>query len=806
MENLLNRTATHPPYLEALNPEQREAVFHTGNPLLILAGAGSGKTRVITTKIAYLIREKGVDPRSILAVTFTNRAAREMADRARLIDDRAAYTMLRTFHSFGAWFLRRNGSFAGLDSGFTIYDDEDMVSLLSLIMEKASKGEIKHIARSIARAKDYFLSPDDPHLSLIDYRKEFRRVYARYEERLAQIGNVDFGDLIKKPVEILRTQREVAGRFRDRFRVIMVDEYQDANIAQFELLKELCGPETYLCVVGDDDQSIYRFRGAEVRNILEFPDRFAGTDIIRLERNYRSIAPILNAASSVVNRNQGRLGKTLIAERGNGKKPVLAFLPNQDEEAVFCAKLIENSVHPPKGRGSEEGKKTGSRKTSYADWAVLYRTNAQSLGFETEFLRRHIPYRVVGSLKFYEREEIKDALALLSFLVNPKDEIAFRRVVNKPARGVGAATAGRIVENAAMDSQSMGNLSAAAQRLLPELSAKARSGLEAFLKAMESGRETLAPRSSKTSDGESGTETGGRAEEEKDTPKKPRRKSKKAAKTSPDQRDEGEKERETRKREGLNAGEGLSACVVRLIQNTGIAEYHLLHDEIAGNQRISNLQELANAASLYPATEAGLLEFLEHIELDRSLEYNPGGNSADLQDLVTLITLHNTKGLEFRRVIMTGIEQGVFPRDDKKGEELEEERRLFYVGATRAMDELYLCSSALRRLYGHTMPMQPSLFLYEIDKTGLRIIGTPPRGYITRESQSSRGGQKTEVPTGTWEIGNRIFHEDQGYGSVIEIRESAEGPVVQVRFDTGKELHFLGLRRNSRITKINACD
>ena len=220
MENLLNRAVTHPPYLEVLNPEQREAVFHTGNPLLILAGAGSGKTRVITTKIAYLIREKGVDPRSILAVTFTNRAAREMADRARLIDDRAAYTMLRTFHSFGAWFLRRNGSFAGLDSRFTIYDDKDMISLLALIMENASKGEIKHIAHSIARAKDYFLSPDDPQLSLIDYRKEFRRVYAQYEERLAQIGNVDFGDLIKKPVEILRTQREVAERFRDRFRVI----------------------------------------------------------------------------------------------------------------------------------------------------------------------------------------------------------------------------------------------------------------------------------------------------------------------------------------------------------------------------------------------------------------------------------------------------------------------------------------------------------------------------------------------------------------------------------------------------------
>ena len=297
---------TIPPYLSILNAEQREAVFHRGNPLLILAGAGSGKTRVITTKIAYLIREHGMDPRSILAVTFTNKAAREMAERARLIDERAAYAMLRTFHSFGAWFLRRNGPLIGLNGGFVIYDDDDMSSLLATLMEGASMGEVKHAAYGIARAKDFFLSPEQPELSLIDHRETFRSLYTKYEERLRQIGNVDFGDLIKKPVEILRTYPEVAERFKNRFRVILVDEYQDANIAQFELLKELCGPETYVCVVGDDDQSIYAFRGAEVRNILEFPDRFPGTDIIRLERNYRSTAPILKTAASVVSHNQDR--------------------------------------------------------------------------------------------------------------------------------------------------------------------------------------------------------------------------------------------------------------------------------------------------------------------------------------------------------------------------------------------------------------------------------------------------------------------------------------------------------------------
>ncbi|MDR2070603.1 MAG: ATP-dependent helicase, partial [Treponema sp.] len=333
-----------PPYLAVLNPEQQAAVLHTGCPLLILAGAGSGKTRVITTKIAYLIRERGVDPRSILAVTFTNRAAREMADRARLIDGRAGDAMLRTFHSFGAWFLRRNGSLGGLDSNFVIYDDDDAVSLLAAVMEDAPRVDVKRIAHGIARAKDYFLTPEDPELDLIDHRKEFRKLYALYEEKLAQIGNVDFGDLIKKPVEILRSCPEVARRFRDRFRVIMVDEYQDSNIAQFELLKELCGSQTYVCVVGDDDQSIYRFRGAEVRNILEFPDRFPGTEVVRLERNYRSTAPILAVASNVVDCNRGRLGKTLRSERGAGKMPTLVFLPDQDAEVAFCAEIIAKSL------------------------------------------------------------------------------------------------------------------------------------------------------------------------------------------------------------------------------------------------------------------------------------------------------------------------------------------------------------------------------------------------------------------------------------------------------------------------------
>jgi DNA helicase-2/ATP-dependent DNA helicase PcrA len=745
-----------PDYLDPLNAEQREAVLHWGKdgpkPLLILAGAGSGKTRVITTKIAYLIREKGIDPRSILAVTFTNKAAREMSERARRIEARAGDAMLRTFHSFGAWFLRRNGRLAGIDSGFVIYDDDDAVSLLAAIMEDASRAEVRETARQISRAKDYFFSPDDPELDLINPGKKFRKIYTEYEERLRKIGNVDFGDLIKKPVEILRDNPELASRLRDRLQVIMVDEYQDANVAQFELLRELYSPENYLCVVGDDDQSIYRFRGAEVRNILEFPGRFAATDIVRLERNYRSTKQILAAAASVVNHNAGRLGKELRAEKGEGKLPVLAFLPDQDEEAVFCAMLMENSM------------KAEPEKAAWSDWAVLYRTNAQSLAFETEFLRRRIPYRVVGSLKFYEREEIKDALALLSFLVNSRDEVAFRRMVNKPARGMGPATVDRIMEAADL---SGGDLAAAAEKLLPSLGAKARSGAGAFLKFMEESRALLD-----------------------------------VEEPAADRKAQGSKSRE-----GLKAGEGLSVLVVKLAKESGLAEYHESHDEISGNQRLNNLQELANAASMYRLSLEGLLEFLEHIELDRSVE----DSSKAAADTVTLITFHNTKGLEFKKVIMTGLEQGVFPREDETGDDLEEERRLFYVGATRAMDELYLSSCAVRRRYGRTMPSEPSLFLREIDKAGIRIIGKAPYGFGAGGTYSERAGRRAYPggpssdrlsSDGRWKTGDRVFHDDHGYGAVVEIREGEDGPVVRVRFETGAETRFLSSAQSGQYTKI----
>ncbi|MCX7655752.1 MAG: ATP-dependent helicase [Treponemataceae bacterium] len=786
-------------YLLSLNPEQREAVLHQGSPLLILAGAGSGKTRVITTKIAYLIRECGIEPESILAVTFTNKAAREMVERAALIEPRSVGAMIRTFHSFGAWFLRRNASLIGLDSRFVIYDEEDSLNLLATIMGGAPRLEVAQMAHRIARAKDYFLNPDDPTLDFFDHTPQFRRLYREYEKRLTAIGNVDFGDLIKKPVEILRRFPEVRQRFQDRIRVILVDEYQNSNVDQFELLKELCGPSTYLCVVGDDDQSIYRFRGAEVRNILEFPERFPNTHVIRLVRNYRSTRAILQVASAVVSHNRERLGKEMVAERQEGVPPVVAFLLDQESEARFCAEVIQSSVESGVAR--------------YGDWAILYRTNAQSLTFETELLHRRIPYRVVGSLKFYEREEVKDALAFLSFLMNPRDEIAFRRIVNKPSRGIGDATIGKIIEYSfALPDERRGNLVEACRDVMQTLSNRSKKGLSFFLSVYEKITSLF-------QDGEQGGTNGkelplgqGLTSQEN----VPFAKGMDGLETPGDSSAQWVHSEEAMGT--LKGGEGLSSVLAALLEHSGLVAYHASQDAISGSQKVANLQELVNGASLYPATREGLSLFLEHIELDRSLE-----SAEEVQDTVTLITVHNTKGLEFPRVIITGLEKGVFPREDKNGDDLEEERRLFYVGITRAMDELYCTSCAVRRLYGKPLFLEPSPFLAELPPQGIRIRGNPPapfsfgmknrlrehggvpKGFISPASpmgpiQHVSGEQWSS--DGRWKLGQRVFHDEYGYGEIYHIMESEAGPVVEVRFESGRKFRFMSRYQSSSFMRI----
>lgn len=757
-------------YLESLNPEQTEAVTHSGSPLLILAGAGSGKTRVITTKIAYLIQHENVQPWSILAVTFTKKAANEMKERAIKLEPLAEQAQIKTFHSFGAWFLRRYAEEAGLDPNFTVYDDDDSASLIMKAVPGMTKKQANLAAHKISLCKDYCLTPDD-NLSEFDKDGKLSEIYAAYEQRLKATGNADFGDLIMRPVQIIEKNETIRSQMLHRFRVIMVDEYQDSNVAQFRLLQALSGVKensgTYVCVVGDDDQSIYKFRGAEVQNILQFPNLFPGTKIIRLERNYRSTGKILAAADAVVSNNTDRLGKTLVAARGEGTAPVLVFLENQDKEAAFCAQLIQKAVE--------------TQKAHYSDFAVLYRTNAQSLGLETEFLHKKIPYAVVGSLKFYEREEIKDALSYLSLLVNPRDELAFARIVNKPVRGIGEKSQEKIVAAAY---SSVGtlienlNLLDAAENCAETLSKKAKEGLKDFCAIM---KKLLGELDEKSKEIPEDFQVDLLAE----------RAISSVAPVSGDVADSAGSENVARSKADLPGAEKdferLSVFIQRVIEESGLDEYHKSQDEIDGTNRIQNLQELVNSAVPYPYSRRGLLDFLDSIELDRSL----AEQNDDSADAVTLITLHNTKGLEFNRVIITGLENGIFPREEKVGEELEEERRLFYVGITRAKNELYITSCAMRRLYGRTQPMMPSRFLLEAGDV-FNVMGRVPLCY---SNANVSGGEKELSPKAEllekWKKGVRLYNDDYGYGQIVKSDADSGEVVIEVQFENGERKKFM---------------
>ena len=711
---------------------------------IMKASAGSGKTFNLARKyIALLFAKKDrYAYRHILAVTFTKKAASEMAFRARLLEPRAQYTQIRTFHSFGAWFLRLFAEAAGIDPHFTVYAEDDMASLLTKAKPGLLRKEAAHMAQYISRVKDYCLDSDAGDFSPVQVPRQFADIYALYEQELRKTGNVDFGDLIMLPLLVLRENSAVRARMHERFRVIMVDEYQDSNVAQFLLLQQLAGPDTYVCVVGDDDQSIYRFRGAEIGNILSFEKQFPGTQIVRLERNYRSVKPVLDIADAVIAHNTARLGKTLRAERSGGKEPVLAFLPDQEEEAAYCAELIERSH---------------KKGCPYADWAVLYRTNAQSLSFETELLHRKIPYTVVGSLKFYEREEIKDMLAFLKFIANPRDTVSFARIVNKPARGVGQAAQAKILAYLSAAAQAAepevrGCLDAC-RAALGELSPRARKAVSEFAALVDELRAELSLQ-------KDGIPLAGRlARDAEDAP---------AEEEQPEAR--------------------LSVFIQTVAERSGLLDYYAAEDEIAQTQRVSNIQELSGSALLYPASATGLLDFLDHIELDRTLETEQG----DAPDAVSLITLHNTKGLEFERVVITGLEEGVFPRSDKRGDELEEERRLLYVGITRAKDELYFTSCSARRMYGHIEYLQPSRFLYEMPRDSMRVIGNAPRAFVNGTARARTTAETESHPLAAqWPKGMRVYHDEYGYGWITS-GEAVNGEyAITVRFESGGAKRFL---------------
>ncbi len=678
--------------LSLLNSQQREAVIHNTSPLLILAGAGSGKTRVITVKIAYLIEELGVDPREILAVTFTNKAAQEMKERASQLAATASWVTIRTFHSFGAYILRRYAEHLGLSKNFTIYDDADSLSILQEILPETGRPILNQYNRAISSAKDQALFPDDD-LELVTIQRSFPEVYRNYQNFLKQTGNVDFGDLMIYPLKLLREHADVRQDICTRYRYIFVDEYQDSNKAQFELLRLLVGKENIISVVGDDDQSIYRFRGAEVRNILDFPSFFANTRVVCLEQNYRSTTEILQVATAVVQNNENRYGKKLYSERSSGIKPGLYVLQDEMDEVRHCIDYIKEQKRQGKGGVT----------------AILYRTNAQSRIFETELSRVGIAYRIIGSMQFWLREEIKDILSYLSLLVNPRDLVAFRRISRKFIASFGTVSYEKISKQI---EEQPGVSILDLLRQLPK-GKKSSRGVESFIALYERLQEA----------------------------------------------DEGP----------------LPDRLTLLIESSGIIAYFENKDPERLTARVENLDELIHAAHHYGSGDDELLRFLESAELNRQ----ELGQEEVEQPPVALITMHSTKGLEFDRVIITGMEDELFP-GKSRNDEIEDERRLFYVAITRAKDELFLTSCQQRFLHRRMEFLTPSRFLAEI-----------PIGILDVHQQRGRKVRWQRSGSDEWKSGSIIQHDVYGKGKIIDVVRAGKRNLIIIRFDDGKIRQFL---------------
>ena len=632
---------------DSLNKEQAEAVKRTEGPVLILAGAGSGKTRVITHRIAYLMDECGVNPWNILAITFTNKAAGEMRERVdNLIGFGAESVWISTFHSMCVRILRRHIENLGYESSFSIYDTDDQKSLMKEVCKylKIDTKDIREreILSEISAAKNELTTP-------LQYREEneglgFRYVriadaYEEYQKRLRKNNALDFDDLLMLTVELFHSHDEVLASYQNRFRYIMVDEYQDTNNAQFELVRLLAGKYRNLCVVGDDDQSIYAFRGANIRNILDFEKVYPDAFVVKLEQNYRSTQNVLDAANAVIRNNTGRKEKSLWTDRGEGARIHLREFNTARDEAAFVADDIA-------------AKCRNDRHLSYGDFAVLYRTNAQARALEERFVLTGIPYNVVGGTNFYDRREIRDMIAYLKTVENGQDEIAVRRILNVPRRGIGLTTMGRLSDYAV--SRDITFFEAMERcRNITSLG-RSTAKIESFVSLIRELRD-------------------------------------------------------------YKNGHGLADLLRYIIEKTDYNDHLLSSDEEAGEDRISNVDELISKIADYEETaeEPTLSGFLEEVALVSDLD-----EAGDDKDRVLLMTLHSAKGLEFPHVYLTGMEDGIFPSymainsGDEEAEE--EERRLAYVGITRAKDDLTLTCSGSRLLRGEVQYNPPSRFLEEI--------------------------------------------------------------------------------------------
>lgn len=731
---------------DTLNEQQKEAVFHTEGPLLILAGAGSGKTRVLTHRIAYLIEERGVNPWNILAITFTNKAAGEMRERVdRLVGFGAESIWVSTFHSTCVRILRRYIDRIGFDTNFTIYDSDDQKSLMRDVCRVLDVDTKKYKERmflsAISAAKDEMITPDEYELNAAgDFGKQkIAQVYREYERQLHANNALDFDDLLLKTVQLFQTQPDVLESYQERFRYIMVDEYQDTNTVQFKFVSLLAAKYQNLCVVGDDDQSIYKFRGANIRNILNFEQEFQNARVIKLEQNYRSTQNILNAANAVIQNNRGRKDKTLWTDNGDGEKVHLRQFDTAYDEAEFVADDIRKNI--------ENG-------GTYQDYAILYRTNAQSRMFEEKFVACNIPYKIVGGVNFYARREIKDLLCYLKSIDNGRDDLAVRRIINVPKRGIGLTTITRIQESAA--AREIGFYEALlGLDLIPGV-ARAASKLDSFVALIEYFKR----RSDEVS---------------------------------------------------------ITDLMNEIIEKTGYIENLEAEDKEDAQARIENIEELVSKIAAYEEqcaaeqVKPSLSQFLEEVALVAdidSLEENP--------DYVVLMTLHSAKGLEFPHVYLVGMEDGLFPSymtiTSDNDEDLEEERRLCYVGITRAEQELTMTCARKRMTRGETHYNRMSRFLQEIPKE-LMENGSLPfdkemqkereqelirQNAYTQAKQAFRqkpfqnyGIQKGAKAFAVskekgldYQVGDRVRHIKFGEGTVKGILEGGRDFEVTVEFDT----------------------
>ena len=737
-ENLATVERTEP--LAGLNPAQREAVLHFEGPMLVLAGAGSGKTRVLTTRIARLIEHHGVDPSRILAVTFTNKAAGEMRERiARLLGEEPKGMWSGTFHAIGARILRNSAKHVGRTSSFTIYDEDDSLGVVKRIMERQGvspkQWSPKVISSLISDAKNALVAPGEyESLAMDPVSRAAAKVYREIETTLRGANAVSFDDLLVLPVEIFRKDEATLARYRDRFQFILVDEYQDTNRAQFQFIKLLGSGHGNVVVVGDDDQSIYGWRGADIRNILDFEKEFTSAKLVRLEDNYRSTPDILHVANAAITQNVGRKGKTLRATREAGEPVTVVAALDERDEADWVLEEIK-SRRNTENRGLRE-------------FAVLYRTNAQSRALEDSLRREAIPYRLVGSVRFYDRREIRDLMAYLKLIANPSDEEAFRRAISVPKRGIGDAT----VDLLAASARESG---------FPLFEIASRAELQ----------ESLRPAARKALADFTGIVSGLRARA-KDT--------------------------------------SVDVLIQELIAEIRYADYIQAEGPESARDRIENISALIDGAAetvIDDGGEVGLTpldHFLQHAMLVA------GADALDPSaDAVTLMTLHNAKGLEYPVVFLTGLEDGLFPLSQSFDDppKLEEERRLFYVGITRAEDKLFLSFTEMRRRNGELLPSIRSRFLNEIaaakleERKTLRVStmgrGTSSRGdafrggaYPARRTHDVPSWRKTAITEAEvsqdeprYVKGERVKHKLFGDGSIAELTGVGREVKAVIDFD-----------------------